>query len=31
MKRRVPQQVVIHDELPRNQNNKIDRLLLAQG
>ena len=27
----VPQQVVIHDELPRNQNNKIDRLLLAQG
>jgi len=27
----VPQQVVIHDELPRNQNNKIDRLLLSQG
>jgi long-chain acyl-CoA synthetase len=27
----VPQRVVIHDELPRNQNNKIDRLLLAQG
>jgi acyl-coenzyme A synthetase/AMP-(fatty) acid ligase len=27
----VPQQVFIHDELPRNQNNKIDRLGLAQG
>jgi long-chain acyl-CoA synthetase len=27
----VPQQVVIHDELPRNNNGKIDRLLLAQG
>jgi long-chain acyl-CoA synthetase len=27
----VPQQVFVHDELPRNQNNKIDRLGLAQG
>jgi len=27
----VPQRIVIHDELPRNQNNKIDRLGLAQG
>jgi long-chain acyl-CoA synthetase len=27
----VPQQVVIHDELPRNNNGKVDRLLLAQG
>ena len=27
----VPQQVVVHDELPRNNNGKIDRLLLAQG
>ena len=27
----VPQQVVIHDQLPRNNNGKIDRLLLAQG
>jgi long-chain acyl-CoA synthetase len=26
----VPQRVVIHDELPRNQNNKVDRLGLAQ-
>jgi long-chain acyl-CoA synthetase len=25
----VPQQVVIHDELPRNTNGKVDRLLLA--
>jgi long-chain acyl-CoA synthetase len=27
----VPQQIVIHDELPRNTNGKIDRLLLAKG
>jgi long-chain acyl-CoA synthetase len=27
----VPQQVVIHDQLPRNTNGKIDRLLLARG
>jgi long-chain acyl-CoA synthetase len=27
----VPQRIVVHDELPRNQNNKVDRLLLAQG
>jgi len=27
----VPQRVVIHDELPRNNNGKIDRLALAQG
>jgi amino acid adenylation domain-containing protein len=27
----VPQRIVIHDELPRNQNNKVDRLGLAQG
>jgi long-chain acyl-CoA synthetase len=27
----VPQKVVIHDQLPRNTNGKIDRLLLARG
>ncbi len=27
----VPQQVVIHAELPRNNNGKVDRLLLSQG
>jgi long-chain acyl-CoA synthetase len=27
----VPQRIVVHDELPRNQNNKIDRLGLAGG
>jgi acyl-coenzyme A synthetase/AMP-(fatty) acid ligase len=27
----VPQKIVVHDELPRNQNNKIDRLGLAQA
>jgi long-chain acyl-CoA synthetase len=27
----VPQRIVIHDELPRNQNNKVDRLGLAGG
>ena len=27
----VPQRIVIHDELPRNQNNKIDRLGLSQA
>ena len=27
----IPQQIVVHDELPRNQNNTIDRLALAQG
>jgi long-chain acyl-CoA synthetase len=27
----VPQRIVVHDELPRNQNNKVDRLLLSQG
>ena len=27
----VPQRIVVHDELPRNQNNKVDRLGLAQG
>ena len=27
----VPQRIVIHDELPRNQNNKVDRLGLARG
>ncbi|MEK6251713.1 MAG: fatty acid--CoA ligase family protein [Actinomycetota bacterium] len=27
----VPQQIVIHDELPRNNNGKVDRLLLAGG
>ncbi len=27
----VPQQVEVHDELPRNTNGKIDRLLLAKG
>jgi long-chain acyl-CoA synthetase len=27
----VPQRIVVHDELPRNQNNKVDRLGLSQG
>jgi long-chain acyl-CoA synthetase len=27
----VPQRIVVHENLPRNQNNKVDRLLLAQG
>ena len=27
----VPQRVVIHAELPRNNNGKVDRLLLSQG
>jgi len=27
----VPQRIVVHDELPRNQNNKVDRLGLAGG
>ena len=27
----VPQKIVIHDQLPRNQNNKVDRLGLAKG
>jgi acyl-coenzyme A synthetase/AMP-(fatty) acid ligase len=27
----IPQKIVVHDELPRNQNNKIDRLGLSQG
>ena len=27
----VPQHVEMHDELPRNTNGKIDRLLLAKG
>jgi long-chain acyl-CoA synthetase len=27
----VPQKIVVHDELPRNQNGKVDRLGLARG
>ncbi len=27
----VPQRIVVHDQLPRNQNNKVDRLGLAQA
>jgi long-chain acyl-CoA synthetase len=27
----VPQRIVVHNELPRNQNNKVDRLGLAAG
>ena len=27
----VPQQVIVHDDLPRNTNGKIDRLLLTKG